>query len=50
MENTDGTTTFRQSENFSGILVGMFKKKIEVDTKSGFIKMNKALKKVTENL
>lgn len=46
--NGDGTTTFHHSENFSGILIPLFKKKLLTDTKTGFEKMNKALKKRVE--
>ncbi|WP_430905456.1 SRPBCC family protein [Maribacter sp. 2-571] len=37
-------TTFRQVETFSGLTVPLFKRKLQHDTKNGFIAMNKALK------
>jgi hypothetical protein len=46
--NTNGTTTFIQSEEFRGLLVPLFKKQLNENTKKGFIKMNKALKKMAE--
>lgn len=47
-DNGDGSTTFHHSENFSGILIPLFKNKLLTDTKTGFEKMNKALKKRVE--
>ena len=49
-ENPDGTTTLYHIEKFSGLLVGLFNKKIDVDTKNGFEKMNLELKKRVENI
>lgn len=46
--NTDGTTTFIQSEDFSGILVGLFKGTVG-KTKRGFELMNEKLKSLAEN-
>lgn len=43
-DNGNGTTNFEQSENFSGILVKLFAKSLEKETKSGFEQMNKELK------
>ncbi|REH48896.1 hypothetical protein C7448_105179 [Tenacibaculum gallaicum] len=43
-DNGNGTTNFEQSENFSGILVKLFSKSLDKDTKSGFEKMNLELK------
>jgi len=43
-DNGDGTTTFEQSEIFTGILVKLFSKSLDKDTKAGFIAMNEALK------
>ena len=45
--NKNGTTTFIQGENFSGILVAFLGKMLE-KTKSGFVLMNEALKKQCE--
>ncbi len=39
---------FVQKENFSGLLVPLFKKKLVKDTKLGFIAMNKQLKERIE--
>ena len=48
IDNGDSTTTFRQSEKFKGILVPLFKKMLENNTKSGFILMNEKLKELAE--
>ena len=48
-ENPDGSTTFTHGEIFSGILVRLLKKKLDTETKEGFVKMNIALKKEVEN-
>lgn len=50
VDNGDGTTTFIQSEKFTGILVPIFTKQLNTNTKNGFEEMNKALKELTENL
>ena len=42
-ENEDGTTSFTQGENFSGLLVGLFGKTLE-KTERGFTLMNEAIK------
>lgn len=44
----DGTTKFIHGENFSGILVAVFKSKLLNDTKAGFETMNQELKKRVE--
>ena len=44
----DGTTLFEQSESFKGILVRLFAKRLDKDTKSGFEQMNMALKDIAE--
>jgi len=43
-ENENGTTKFEQNENFSGILVKLFSKSLDKDTKMGFEQMNEELK------
>lgn len=43
-DNGNGTTNFEQSEIFSGILVKLFSKSLDKDTKNGFEQMNKELK------
>jgi hypothetical protein len=48
IDNGNTTTTFIQSEKFTGILIPFLKKMLEVDTKSGFELMNKKLKEVAE--
>lgn len=48
INNRNGTTTFRQSEKFSGILVPLFKKQLENNTATGFEGMNKKLKELAE--
>ncbi len=50
IDNGDGTSTFIQSENFSGILVGPFSKKLDNETKPGFELMNQKLKERAEEL
>jgi hypothetical protein len=47
-ENGDGTTTLIHGENFSGLLVSMFSKTLDTKTKSGFEKLNAALKQRAE--
>jgi len=42
--NGKGMTKFEQSEKFSGILVKLFSKSLDKDTKNGFEQMNKELK------
>jgi hypothetical protein len=46
--NQNGTTTFKHSEIFKGILVPLFKKQLLQTTKSGFEAMNKKLKERVE--
>jgi len=47
-DNKDGTCTFLHGENFKGILIPLFKKMLDVNTKQGFEMMNKALKERCE--
>ena len=47
-DNGDGTTHFEQCENFSGVLVRLFAKSLDKDTKAGFEKMNLELKSRVE--
>jgi len=49
IDNGDGSSTFEQNEIFNGILVGMFAKKLDTETKDGFEKMNQELKQLSEN-
>ena len=49
-DNGNGTINFEQSENFSGILVKLFSKRLDKDTKNGFEQMNRELKLRTENM
>ena len=49
VDNGNGTTIFNHSEKFKGILVGLFKKQLENNTKKGFELMNENLKKVVES-
>jgi hypothetical protein len=44
IDNNNGTVTFIQSEKITGILVPLFKKMINVNTKNGFVLMNERLK------
>ena len=48
IDNRDGTTTFRQNEMFKGMLVPIFKKQLDNNTKKGFEEMNKKLKEIAE--
>jgi hypothetical protein len=50
IDNGNGTTTFIQSEKFKGILVPLFKKMINVNTKNGFVLMNEKLKVKAESI
>ncbi len=47
-DNKDGTVTFHHNEIFNGILVGMFSKKLDTDTRAGFEAMNVKLKELAE--
>lgn len=49
IENGDGTVTFKHEERFSGILVSLFAKKLDSETRSGFEQMNIKLKEMSEN-
>jgi len=42
-DNGDGTTSLEHGERFSGLLIPAFRKKLETETKAGFISMNEAL-------
>jgi hypothetical protein len=48
IDNKNGTVTFVQSENFTGLLARFFKKMINVNTKNGFASMNEKLKERAE--
>ena len=48
IDNGNGTTTFKQSEKFKGILVPLFKKMLDINTINGFNNMNKKLKELAE--
>ena len=45
---TEDTCRFEHSEEFNGLLVGLFRKKLETNTKSNFITINQALKSLAE--
>lgn len=47
-ENSDGTTTFVQREEFKGLLVGLFTKMLDTNTVQGFEAMNRKLKERAE--
>lgn len=47
-DNGNGTTTFLHSEKFSGLLVPIFSKKLDTETRQGFEQMNLALKERAE--
>jgi hypothetical protein len=42
--NPNGSTTLVQSERFTGVLVPLFRKSLNVNTRAGFAAMNQALK------
>ena len=48
INNSDGTTTFIQSEKFKGILVALFTKMLDRATVNGFKLMNEQLKALAE--
>ena len=48
-DNGNGTTNFEQSEIFKGVLVKLFSKKLDKDTKKRFQQMNRELKLRAEN-
>ncbi len=47
-DNGDGTTTFIHSETFKGILVPLFSRMLDNETKTGFQLMNEKLKLMVE--
>ncbi len=47
-ENTDGTTTFVQREQFAGLLVPLFTTMLDTTTVNAFNQMNKKLKQLAE--
>lgn len=48
IEHGNGTTTLEHSEKFKGILVPLLSKKLDKETKPGFLAMNEALKELVE--
>ena len=48
IDNGNGTTLFKQSEKFHGILIPFFKKMLDVNTVNGFNLMNHKLKELAE--
>lgn len=46
--NKNGTTTFIHSEQFSGVLVPLFRKMLETKTVKGFELMNQKIKEIAE--
>lgn len=48
IDNGNGTTNFKQSEQFRGILVPLLKKMLDVNTMNGFNLMNQKLKVLAE--
>lgn len=47
-EIKEGTTLFEQSEKFMGLLVPLFAKSLDTDTKQGFQQMNEKLGQIAE--
>ncbi|GAA3522921.1 SRPBCC domain-containing protein [Aquimarina addita] len=50
IDNGDGTTNFEQSEIFNGILVKLFARSLDKNTRKGFEMMNMELKLRAENV
>ncbi len=50
IDNENGSVTFKQEERFSGILVGLFAKKLDTETREGFKAMNEQLKIEAEKM
>jgi len=48
-ENGDGSVRFIQKEEFSGLLVPLFRKMLDTKVRAGFEEMNKALKNKAES-
>lgn len=48
LDNGNGSTTFIHSERFNGLLVGLFNRMLERDTRPGFEALNRALKQRVE--
>lgn len=48
-DNRNGTITFIQQENFTGLLVPFFKKMLDNNTRKGFEAFNNKLKELAEN-
>ncbi len=48
IDNGNETTTFIQSEKFNGLLVPLFKKQLDTNTKNRFAAMNMKLKELAE--
>jgi hypothetical protein len=49
VDNGNNAVTFYQKEVFNGILVPLFSKMLDNNTKTGFMLMNKELKKICES-
>ncbi|RQO70587.1 SRPBCC domain-containing protein [Pedobacter sp. KBW06] len=48
IDHGNGTTTLIQSEHFKGILVSLFAKQLDNNTRRGFMEMNAKLKELAE--
>ncbi|MCW3080262.1 SRPBCC domain-containing protein [Segetibacter sp.] len=48
IDNKNGTSSFIHSEDFKGMLVPLFKKQLNTNTKRGFELMNEKLKEIAE--
>ena len=49
IDNGNGTVTFIQKEVFTGILVPLYSKMLDTNTKKGYLLMNEKLKEICEN-
>ncbi len=47
-DNGNGTSLFRQSEKFNGVLIPLYKKMLDTNTVDGFNQMNQKLKELAE--
>jgi len=48
IDNKNGTTIFKHSEKFGGILIPLFRKMLDINTTNGFKLMNEKLKELSE--
>lgn len=49
VDHENGTITFKQEEQFNGLLVGLLAKQLDTDIKAKFVQMNEKLKELAES-